>query len=197
MSQQTLALIKPDAIHQSDAILDQIEKRGFTILEKRRVRLTMEQASEFYAEHYGKSFYANLIGFMCSGPIMALILSKPEAILAWRETLGPTNSNVAREQAPQSLRALFGTDQTRNALHGSDSSISAMREIRFFFPSYVVDAPEEAESTRDYLESNVNPTLVRGLTALCKAKPEEPLRWLADWLEQNNPNRPDVVEPDE
>ena len=67
---------------------------------------------------------------MSSGPIVALVLARVEAIAAWRKLLGPTNSLVAREKAPASLRALYGTDGTKNAAHGSDSPASAAREIR-------------------------------------------------------------------
>ena len=69
-----------------------------------------------------------------SGDIIALVLAKPDAISAWRELLGPTDSARARQEAPSSLRARYGTDQTRNALHGSDSQFSAEREIKFMFP---------------------------------------------------------------
>ena len=69
-----------------------------------------------------------------SDDIVALVLTKPDAISEWRELLGPTNSNRAREEAPESLRARYGHDQTKNALHGSDSYLSAEREIKFMFP---------------------------------------------------------------
>ncbi|EGD74368.1 nucleoside diphosphate kinase, partial [Salpingoeca rosetta] len=166
--EQTLAIIKPDAVHRSYEILDDIVARGFTILRKRRVRISPEQANEFYAEHYGKEFFPRLIGFMSSGPIMVLVLAKADAITSWREALGPTSSEKARDTAPASLRAKYGTDNTRNALHGSDSLVSAMREIKFFFPETPVASSSDAGEAREYLEKQVNPTLIRGLTALCK-----------------------------
>eukprot|EP00043_Microstomoeca_roanoka_P012683 m.123076 g.123076 ORF g.123076 m.123076 type:complete len:200 (+) comp15561_c2_seq3:433-1032(+) len=195
--EQTLAIIKPDAVHRSYEILDDIVAHGFTIVRKRRVSITPEQANEFYAEHFGKEFFPRLIGFMSSGPIVVLVLAKADAITAWRELLGPTNPEKAREMAPHSLRAKYGTDNTQNALHGSDSLLSSMREIKFFFPATTVASPAEAESAREYLDKQVNPTLIRGLTALCKHKPEEPMRWLANWLDENNPNKPQVEEPED
>lgn len=87
----------------------------------RRPQLTRRRAEEFYAEHAGKPFFAGLVEFMTSGPIYALCLAKAHAIHAWRAAMGPTNSEKARETAPKSLRALFGTDGRRNACHGSDS----------------------------------------------------------------------------
>ncbi|XP_014664719.1 PREDICTED: nucleoside diphosphate kinase homolog 5-like [Priapulus caudatus] len=104
---------------------------------KRRVQLTPEQTSDFYAEHYGKMFFPNLVTFMSSGPVLALILAQDKAISKWREMIGPTNTQNAREIQPESLRAIYGTDGTRNGVHGSDSFSSAEREIRFFFPERV------------------------------------------------------------
>lgn len=72
------------------------------------------------------------------------------------------------------MRAIYGTDDQRNALHGSDGLVSAEREIRFFFPDAVFE-PVNADAVRDYLAKNVNPTLIRGLTELCKAKPKDPV----------------------
>lgn len=132
--ERTLAIIKPDATEREEEIKDIILRSGFTILQRRKVHLTPEQASEFYAEHYGKLFFPSLIAYMSSGPVVAIALSKDKAISHWRQLLGPTNTFKARETNPDSLRAIYGTDDQRNALHGSDSYSSAEREIRFFFP---------------------------------------------------------------
>ncbi|KAL5261155.1 hypothetical protein ACHWQZ_G007005 [Mnemiopsis leidyi] len=132
--ERTLAIIKPDAIDQSAAILRFIEDHGFAILQQRRLHMTPEQCSDFYAEHYGKMFFPSLVSFMSSGPIIAMVLAKENSILEWRDLLGPTSSHRARETHPESLRAIYGTDDQRNAVHGSDSQKGAEREIRFFFP---------------------------------------------------------------
>ena len=71
---------------------------------------------------------------MTSGPLKPLVLTAPDAITQWRALLGPTNTATAQEEAPDSLRALFGTDQTQNAAHGADSPDAAAREVDFFFP---------------------------------------------------------------
>eukprot|EP00048_Salpingoeca_helianthica_P021883 m.15007 g.15007 ORF g.15007 m.15007 type:complete len:195 (+) comp6575_c0_seq1:151-735(+) len=193
--ESTLALIKPDAVHRADEILTAAQEAGFVILQKRRVHLSQEQASEFYAEHFGKAFFANLISFMGSGPIVAAVLSKPGAVQGWRDLLGPTDSTKARSAAPTSIRARFGTDGTRNAAHGSDSVASAHREIRFFFPEMIVDPLPTPDQARDYITRTVTPTLVKALSALCKTKPANPTVWLADWLVANNPNRPVISQP--
>lgn len=194
--ERTLALVKPDAVHRADDILELAQANGFTILQKTRIQLSQEQASEFYAEHFGKAFFPNLLSFMASGPIVAAVLAKENAVQAWRELLGPTDSNKARASAPSSIRAKFGTDGSRNAAHGSDSPASAQREIRFFFPEAICEPLPSPASTRDYLTQTVTPTLIKGLTALCKAKPSDPVVWLADWLAAHNPNKPVVLEPE-
>lgn len=193
--ERTLAIIKPDALGKAEEIEDIILRSGFSILQKRRVQLTPEQASDFYAEHFGKLFFPSLVAYMSSGPIITLVLARDKAISYWRELIGPTNALKARETHPDCLRAIYGTDDQRNGLHGSDSYSSAEREIRFFFPDSIVEPIPVGEAARDYLAKTVNPTLMKGLTELCKKKPEDPVIWLADWLLSNNPNKPKVKEP--
>lgn len=193
--ERSLAIIKPDAIHKSEEIEDIILRSGFAVLQKRRVHLTPEQASDFYAEHYGKLFFPSLVAYMSSGPIIALVIAKDSAIAHWRELIGPTNTIKARQTHPDCLRAVYGTDDQRNALHGSDSFSSAEREIRFFFPDSVVEPVPIGQAAKDYLAKAVNPTLLKGLTELCKQKPIDPVIWLADWLLENNPNKPRVRDP--
>ncbi|ELU16784.1 hypothetical protein CAPTEDRAFT_177417 [Capitella teleta] len=190
--ERTLAIIKPDAVKHAEEIEDIILNSGFTILQKRRVHLTPEQASEFYVEHYGKLFFPSLVAYMSSGPVIALALARENAISHWRMLVGPTSVTEAKETHPDSLRALYGTDQQRNGLHGSDSYTSAEWEVRFFFPDSIVEPIAVGQAARDYLARSVNPTLLKGLTQLCKKKPDDPVVWLADWLLENNPNKPRV-----
>ena len=135
-TQQTLAVIKPDAVAngKADEIIKRIEDEQFLIIERQRTRLTKERAEEFYAEHKGKGFFDELVAFMCSGDVVALKLEKANAIKAWRTLMGPTNFETAKKEAPQSIRALYATDLTKNASHGSDSVSSAVRELNFYFP---------------------------------------------------------------
>jgi nucleoside diphosphate kinase len=190
--ERTLAIIKPDAVHKSEEIEDIILRSGFTILQKRRVHLTPEQASDFYAEHYGKLFFPSLVAYMSSGPVLAMVLARESSISYWRQLIGPTHTLKARETHPDCLRSIYGSDDQRNGLHGSDSYASAEREIRFFFSHSVVEPVSMGQAARDYLARAVNPTLLRGLTQLSKQKPEDPVIWLADWLLENNPNKPKV-----
>ncbi|VEL16873.1 unnamed protein product [Protopolystoma xenopodis] len=203
--ERTLAIIKPDAISKEKEIEEFILSKGFSIIQKRKVKLSPEQASELYSEHFGKIFFSSLVTFMSSGPIVALVMAKENAISYWRELIGPTNSIKAKTVAPErhfyflfnfvySLRAKYGTDDQQNALHGSDSFSSAEREIRYFFPDTIIEPIPIRFAAKDYLARNVNPTLLKGLTEVCKNKPKDPILWLADWLMENNPNRPHINE---
>ena len=100
-------------------------------------KFTPDTASVFYGEHKGKPFFPTLIDFMTSDVSVGMELVWENAIGHWRKVLGPTNYQVAKETAPGSIRALFGTDGTRNACHGSDSKPSAQRELDFIFGSSI------------------------------------------------------------
>ncbi|XP_014673375.1 PREDICTED: nucleoside diphosphate kinase 6-like isoform X2 [Priapulus caudatus] len=101
--------------------------------------LSQADAESFYGEHKGKFFFPELIAFMTSGPIFAHVLARDNAIKEWRALMGPTKPSQARKDAPQTLRAQFGTEDTFNAVHGSDSPMSAAREVGFYFPDFNVD----------------------------------------------------------
>jgi nucleoside diphosphate kinase len=133
--ERTLAMIKPDAVRNGFVadIISQISQTDLIVVHTKFVQFDSNGAQEFYAEHVGKSFFPNLEAFMTSGPAVVLILEGPEAVFRWRTLMGPTNTAAAKDKAPKSLRAQFGTDGTQNACHGSDSPFSAMREIDFWY----------------------------------------------------------------
>ncbi|CAF0711256.1 unnamed protein product [Brachionus calyciflorus] len=188
--QRTLAIIKPDAVQKAEEIEDIILRSGFTILQKRWIHLSPEQCSEFYSEHSSKIFFPSLVAFMSSDPIVVMELAKENAISSWRNLIGNTNSHKARNLEPESIRAKYGRDEQRNAVHGSDSEMSAEREIRFFFGRSIVEPIPTDQAAKDYLEGKLNPTILKALTQLCKEKPHDPVTWLADWLLANNPYKP-------
>merc|ERR1712130_370156 len=131
----TLALIKPDAVKngKENEIINRIKYEEFMIVQQKKIKLTKEKAEQFYAEHKGKGFFDELVGFMCSGDLIALKLERENAISTWRLVMGPTNFEVAKKESPESIRALYATNMTKNASHGSDSPQSAKRELDFFF----------------------------------------------------------------
>jgi adenylate kinase len=215
----TLAVVKPgtaDAHYR--AILADIAQCGFTVLAEARRQLTREEAEAFYSEHAGRPFFPALTEYMASGPVVALALAKPGAIRTWRLLCGPTNTALARRDRPHSLRARYGVDGTRNAVHGSDAPASAARELRFYFPrlplattgtqlgggaaiEYIKSrvVAEVYEPSRGHtVVKTVESVLVDALAELAKAKPSnepaEAIRWLGEWLLENNPRRGVVSE---
>jgi nucleoside-diphosphate kinase len=130
---QTFTMIKPTAFRKNytGAILKMItEAGGFQVKAMKLTRLTAEQAGRFYAVHKGKPFYDSLVEFMSSGPIVAIILEKENAVEAFRNFIGATNPENAAEGT---IRKLYGTDLQQNAVHGSDSDENAVIEADFFF----------------------------------------------------------------
>ena len=130
--ERTLCIVKPDAVarHVTGKILAMIEEAGLRIVGARMTRLTGEQAKAFYSVHREKGFFARLVQFMMSGPILAAVLEGPDAIDRWRRLMGPTNS----AEAPKgTVRGEFGTDIEKNAVHGSDGQDTARTEVAFFF----------------------------------------------------------------
>eukprot|EP00238_Polyblepharides_amylifera_P013232 CAMPEP_0196580480 /NCGR_PEP_ID=MMETSP1081-20130531/28721_1 /TAXON_ID=36882 /ORGANISM="Pyramimonas amylifera, Strain CCMP720" /LENGTH=256 /DNA_ID=CAMNT_0041900349 /DNA_START=577 /DNA_END=1347 /DNA_ORIENTATION=- len=97
------------------------------------VQFTPDQAANFYACHKDQPFFNDLMSFITSGPVVGMELVAGDAVAKWRDLIGPTNSSTAKAQAPNSIRGMFGTDQTVNAVHGSDSDQTAADELNFFF----------------------------------------------------------------
>lgn len=129
----TFALIKPDGIKNMGRIVDLIFANGFLIKELRMCKLSLQDAQMLYKAHAEKPFYGALTELMASGLCIAMELVAENAIRRWRALLGPTNSEEARDRDPNSIRALFGTNNTQNACHGSDSVENAKKESMFFF----------------------------------------------------------------
>jgi nucleoside-diphosphate kinase len=125
-------MIKPDAFANghTGAIIDQIVKAGFRLVAMKLTQLTPEKAGEFYAIHKERPFYGELVEFMSSGPIVAAILEKDNAVEAFRTLIGATNPANAAEGT---IRKMFAESIGRNAIHGSDSDENAAIEGSFFF----------------------------------------------------------------
>ena len=125
-------MIKPDAMKNghAGAIIDRIIKEGFKIVALKMTKLSPEKAGEFYAVHSQRPFYGELVEFMSSGPIIAAILEKDDAVVAFRTLIGATNPTQAAEGT---IRKLYATNVAENAVHGSDSDENAQIEGDFFF----------------------------------------------------------------
>ncbi len=130
--ERTLSIIKPDAVAKNviGQILTRFEKAGLQIIAAKLVQLSDQTAGGFYAEHKARPFYKDLVSFMTSGPVLVQVLEGENAVALNRELMGATNP---KEAAPGTIRADFAQTIDANAVHGSDSTTSAAREIAYFF----------------------------------------------------------------
>ena len=132
MSNITFTMVKPEAVEarNAGAILNRIENAGFRIVALKKVHLSASRAAEFYAVHKERPFYQELIDYMSSGPIMAAILEKENAVSDFRKLIGATNPENAEAGT---IRADFAESMAKNAVHGSDSDENAQIEADFHF----------------------------------------------------------------
>ena len=132
--EMTLSIIKPDAVAKN--VIGKIEQRfedaGLKIVASKMLHLSVEKAQGFYTEHEGKPFFKALVEFMTSGPVVVQVLAGDNAIMLNRELMGNTNP---KEAEAGTIRADFAESIDANAVHGSDSPVSAQREIAYFFES--------------------------------------------------------------
>ncbi|BES71173.1 nucleoside-diphosphate kinase [Marinobacter nanhaiticus D15-8W] len=130
--ERTLSIVKPDAVAKNviGEIYSRFEKGGLSIVAAKMMHLTQEQAEGFYAEHKERPFFADLVAFMTSGPVVVQVLEGEGAIKKNRDLMGATNP---KEAEAGTIRADFASSIDANAVHGSDSAESAEREIAYFF----------------------------------------------------------------
>ena len=132
MQNKTFAIIKPDAVENKylGKITEMIIQNEFDILNARLITMTKTQAEGFYAIHKERPFFNNLVSLMCSGACKVLELKKDNAVQEWRNLIGATDPEEAKEGT---IRSLFAESKERNSVHGSDSDENAITEINFFF----------------------------------------------------------------
>lgn len=131
MKQRTFAMIKPTAVADghTNAIIKRINDEGFIILDRKEITITQQYAEELYEIHRDKSFFAEMIDYITSAPVVIMVLEKENAIQSWRDVMGATNPADAAEGT---LRKLYGLSIGENATHGSDSVGNAKTEIGIF-----------------------------------------------------------------
>ena len=132
MGNITFTMLKPEAVEARNigAILKMIEENGFRIVALKKVQLTNERVASFYDEHKKRPFYKDLVDYMSSGPIIAAILEKEDAVADFRALIGATDPAEAEEGT---IRKLFAESKSKNAVHGSDSDENAKSEADFHF----------------------------------------------------------------
>ena len=130
--ERTFAIIKPDAVERNliGKILERIESNGFKVAGMKKTQLSQKEAKGFYYVHKERPFFDSLTEFMCSGPVVLLVLEKENAITAWRDLMGATNPEDAKEGT---IRKDFALSIEKNSTHGSDSAENAAYELSYFF----------------------------------------------------------------
>ena len=130
--QQTLSIIKPDAVERNliEEIKQEFKKNSFTIVKEKKIKLEKNEAEKFYQVHQSKPFYNDLCSYLSSGPIVVMILERENAILENRKLMGATDPTKAEEGT---IRKKYGISIDKNSVHGSDSEENARIEIDFFF----------------------------------------------------------------
>jgi nucleoside-diphosphate kinase len=131
--ERTLILVKPDAFSRNltGEIIARFERKGLRLAALQQMTMRRELAEQHYAEHEGKPFYEELVGFITSGPLVAMVLEGDQAVTAARQVIGATNP---LEASPGSIRGDYAIEVGQNMVHGSDSPESAAREVSLFFP---------------------------------------------------------------
>lgn len=131
--ERTLVLVKPDGVHRGlvGAVITRLERKGLKLVAAKLVWPSTELVRTHYAEHEGKPFYDPLVGFLTSGPVMAMVVEGEGAIAVVRNVVGPTNPATA---PPGTIRGDLGLQVSRNVVHASDSPASAEREVALWFP---------------------------------------------------------------
>jgi nucleoside-diphosphate kinase len=131
-TQQTFIMVKPDGVRRRlvGEVVGRIEAKGYSVVEMRLFTIEESLAKKHYAEHADKPFFAELVEFITSGPVVAMVVEGPDAVAGMRQIMGATNPVDA---VPGSIRGDFASVITENIVHGSDSPASAEREINLFF----------------------------------------------------------------
>ena len=131
-SEQTLSIIKPDAVERNldNEIKEMFKNKGFLIVKEKKIQIEKSEAEKFYKVHETKPFYNDLCAYLSSGPIVVMILEKENAVLGNRELMGATNPKDSEEGT---IRKKYGISIDKNSVHGSDSVENAKIEIDFFF----------------------------------------------------------------
>ena len=173
-SEVSLLLIKPDATAVAPSILSMLNATPLTIEHNASLTLTASTLNTLFPNQPQQ-----LKDHLLSGPCTALILRAPDAVAQLRTLAGPMDPAEAKTSAPRSIRATYGSDTVKNAVHVSFSAKDAIREISVLFPTW---QGAKSSDTKDYLRQNVVPVLTDALTEMCTVMPQNPVRWLADYL---------------
>lgn len=144
--ERTFSMVKPDGVQRGliGEIITRFEQRGIKLVALKLMQITSALAAEHYSEHIGKAFFDDLVDFITSGPVVAMVLEGENAVAMVRAMMGATNP---QESAPGTIRGDYGMTINKNIIHGSDSPVSAAREIDLFFSAdEIISYPKAGDS---------------------------------------------------
>ncbi|VDP22128.1 unnamed protein product [Schistosoma margrebowiei] len=148
--EKTIAAIKPDAYANRDEIIERIESAGFHVAARKETNLTKDIARKLYENCSGQPFYDDLVNHMVSGQTLFMVLTRSNAISGWRQLMGPTDPNKASDESSESIRAIYGRDILRNAVHGSSNKDEVQRIQNLLFTG--IEANEENHSINEEMD---------------------------------------------
>uniref|UniRef100_A0A5K3FIF2 NDK domain-containing protein n=1 Tax=Mesocestoides corti TaxID=53468 RepID=A0A5K3FIF2_MESCO len=173
--ERTLAIFKQDAWKKEVPLIDIFMEEGITITNKRYVKLSPEQAMEFYKHQKHREDFTRLIEDLSCGIILVMVLCQDGITETWKKIVNFKKSKEADNEMAQKFWNILGRQKNNYLFHASESKAEAAREIRFFFPDTVIEPLMTKRAAQDYLAEKVNPTLLAGLTEVCKRKPKDPV----------------------
>ncbi len=196
--QFSLGIIKPHAVATgaSTFITDMIHSAGLTIVFKNEMIISDDCARHLYENETESESYVDMISEITSGLAYIFIVAGNDSIDRLAAVAGPADPAAAKEEAPKTIRAIYGDSSIQNGLHVSTSS-SVSREIRVFFPDFRQTIPTRDEMTQYITDSKISDVLTEGLVELARAVPADPVKWFGEWMCKYNERVQTVVEPEE
>ncbi|KAJ3297418.1 NME NM23 member 5 [Rhizoclosmatium sp. JEL0117] len=200
VTEQTVFLIRPEALHCENHIVHALKQDGFKILDRKHLAISPEQAqAQFTATAVDPNDLDALDGYVgnltgAAGSAVVLLLSRFNALDSIKSLMGPLDLLEAKDFAPTSLRAKFAVSSQKCAVEATETFEATEASLRIFFPDRLRTTLPSVEESKMLLEEALYPVLTQGLTMLCKEKPANPTVWLGKWLVDHNPNRPNVAD---
>ncbi|CAH8481234.1 unnamed protein product [Schistosoma margrebowiei] len=154
--EKTIAAIKPDAYANRDEIIERIESAGFHVAARKETNLTKDIARKLYENCSGQPFYDDLVNHMVSGQTLFMVLTRSNAISGWRQLMGPTDPNKASDESSESIRAIYGRDILRNAVHGSSNKDEVQRIQNLLFTGIEANEENQTISSRSSRRDSIN-----------------------------------------
>ncbi|MEN2496857.1 MAG: NME NM23 member 5 [Marteilia pararefringens] len=190
-----VAIIKPDAVNNTKSIIKILKSHQIFVIKYKRFMMDCSQSEEYFSEIYDSGYYDELIEYMSSGSIDVLLLYSSKNLFdALEAIIGPGDVEEAKEKCPDSLIAIYGSDNLRNAISNSPNEDIAKREIKFFFPEKYAEIVTDNEHEDEiFYRKKMLPVLNRMYRDIYEKKPEDCRKYMIDWIRKNNNEWPEAL----